>query len=382
MTLRLIHLSDLHLGDNTFSEVAPIHKGYEYADSTSMRAVAQGAAYGTGCSTLKEEDDTSDPAVHCVVSGDLTADGSHLQLQEALRFIGTVGSTYVPKQGKPKTLALQYAYLRRTVILGNHDLWGGRHPLPWDLFLLLSEKPTKRAEEARKSFRGSDMVEFDREYKEDYPHKAKYPMESVFPAQARRTYTSFFDVGDIRIRLYLLDTMESQYLNAFARGHVSQTQWDALKTLLEKHAKEDKNDLERVKYTLRIAVTHHPVIYSGRDYPLRPVLACGKRAAEKLIDHGFSVVLSGHEHGPRHAEMGGLHQFVCGSSTQASRRKGSKRLNVILTYTLDGSVTVKNGSASCSLKISQFTSWHRQLGFLRDDKMTLPQTLSVRVLPL
>ncbi|HXT66986.1 MAG TPA: metallophosphoesterase family protein [Nitrospiraceae bacterium] len=171
------------------------------------------------------------------------------------------------------------------------------------------------------------MDEFKRDHAgKTYPHTLEMPKESLFRAPASKNFNTYLDVGEIRIRFYQFDTMESQYRNALARGFMSEGQWTNLSKLLKKHSVEDETSRpSTAKYVLRVAITHHPVINRGWH---SSSLAGRKRIAKQLGDLGFSLILSGHEHDPRCVESEDLIQLVCGSSTQASRRKRSRTWNV------------------------------------------------------
>lgn len=265
--LRIVHISDLHVGQKFVENVPPILiHGFSATSRFSMERLEEHASFnnnsgGTNC------------AVCCIVSGDLTAFGDGQEFENAITYLG---------QGHgARGLGLKYHSPKRwDGVLGNHDIWGG----------------------------GSSLTAWFC----SHPKKEYAERHSGLKANVRRGEfdfglgpESYIDVNRLRVRFYFLDSTLPGWNNIFARGRVNEAHLKDLETLVVSDQEGDRSSLNEVEYCLRIAVLHHPLSRPWNGSLLQTtVLENGPKVLEFLERLNFGLVLCGHEHEFSECQLG------------------------------------------------------------------------------
>jgi len=286
--VRLIHLSDLHIPESIESDNQSNISGCETSDPDALEQLEHTAKYSEPSSVYD--------MTHCLVSGDISATGKKNGLLAALGFLQN-GIKF-----KSREHLVGLGYLKEQGLLsnvpGNHDIWGGQSPvMAWYM-------PNRKKQDALEIIG------------KNYPRNWKTSF---------MTDSYYIDVGQFRIRTYLLNSTFPGLNNLFAKGRVPQKQLDDLDEMVEDDAAQDRTD---TKKCLRIAVLHHPIhSISGHWYTrYKMLLENPNFVCRSLIKRGFGVVLCGHEHIYNISELyakNKLVQCLSGSATQTTKSGGS-----------------------------------------------------------
>jgi 3',5'-cyclic AMP phosphodiesterase CpdA len=315
--LRIVHLSDLHISTDPVDYEAPFFSGLEGVEIDSYFSLAQTASNHEMAQIPPQPE-----ATHCIVSGDLSASGRNDELGNALTFIESkvIFSTAVPAVG------LEYDRSHSHMILGNHDIWGGKSPL-----LAWYRSKDKKNKAAHVIWRS-------------------YPTSWDVGAQ-----TTFADTDGLRVRVYLLDSTWPGVRNVFARGRVDQAQLDKLKNIVLEDERVDR-DTQAVKSCLRIAVLHHP-IYTYNKHWFTMLLERAQAVQATLEELSFGLVLCGHEHLCDYRELATtrvpsakLWQCLSGTATQITNQRDK---NEFLVYDISSPST--DSYSSCTVVVRRFT---------------------------
>lgn len=290
----ILHLSDLHITGNVVFYVPPAVSGFAAAEIDALRQLETAAGWPV-----------MGPDVHCLVSGDLSARGEASEL--------TVALTYLQQRlqlTRGMASGLGYKDESFDTVLGNHDVWGGQSSLmSWYAAL-------------RKKQQALQFI------------NANFPGRWLCPAG--RTY---YDVGRIRVRTYLLDSTLPGLRNLFARGRISQKQLDDLDEMVEQDAQIDRG--HQIKRCLRIAVFHHP-IRSMEGHYVQMVLERANEVLRSLDKRDFGMVLCGHEHTQSIEPLTQgqvMYQCIGGSATQTTK---SRDPNSFVVYRIQDDLVQPN----------------------------------------
>jgi hypothetical protein len=257
--------------------------GLEEADANSLTELAKSASvHSIGAATADKARHTQ-----CIVSGDLSARGSDSELSMALTFVRAQLALTLPMAD-----LVGLGYTRSShVILGNHDVWGGAHPIT---ALIRSERRKRKANNV---------------LWQSYPTPWNVAQQDP-PVTA-------VDSNGLRVRVYLLDSTWTGLTNLFARGRVPQAQLNRLTEIVKLDQKTDRS-AGQIHTTLKIAVVHHPIAPPER-HRFTMLLEHAKQLEGCLQHLGFGMVLCGHEHEYSITELeGGLFQCLAGTASQAS----------------------------------------------------------------
>jgi len=285
-SLKIIHISDLHIGSKFRAYKPSIISGFSEGAEESMEALANAAGRADATSEANRD------SQYCIVSGDLTAFGHQQDFSNALAYI---------KQSiviQTKNIGLKYEPNTWVGVYGNHDIWGGRTSLvawyPAQHKKLIAKQETGWHEPVRRG-----EFKFGQDFRE------------------------FIDADCIRIRFYLVDSTLPGWRNVFARGRVSSKALEELQTIVEHDQTEDKK-CDEVNYVLRIAVLHHPVSFRWSGAILESmVLENGPKVLEELDNAGFGLVLCGHEHSFAYdGLMNDMYELTAGTALQLLRGGG------------------------------------------------------------
>lgn len=314
--MRIVHFSDLHIGQDIANYVSPRIDGFAAAEYESLRQLTI-AGNRRAVSSRATVPLAGTPV--CVVSGDLSARGDPQELTNAFTFlmselVGAFGAEPVGLHYKDRSLNL---------ILGNHDIWGGQSSL------LAWFRSDAKKQKAAALFNNHDGM---------FPWKihAKRPQD-------------YFDVGTLRIRGYMLDSTLPGLGNVFARGRVSQSNLDRLRECVLKDEVVDK-DASNIEQCLRILVMHHPV-ETAKRYWINMILENASAVKRTLLELKFGLVLTGHIHERDIREISpGLFQCTSGSSSQTERERRSELSFFGYEVTAGGSM----GSNYCTVTVTPF----------------------------
>jgi 3',5'-cyclic AMP phosphodiesterase CpdA len=309
--IRIIHLSDLHVSTDPLNYKAPFFSGLEGVEVDSYFCLAEAANFSKTSNLAPPPN-----AVHCIISGDLSASGRSDELRTALNLI----RSKVLFNDDTPLVGLEYDKDHYHMVLGNHDIWGGKSPL---------------------------LAWFGAKAKK---HKAQQVKWQPCPTGWRTgDESTFVDTGGLRVRVYLLDSTLPGLRNTFARGRIDQAQLEKLHQLVLEDEKIDEKS-KRIKACLRIAVLHHP-IHAPSRYIIKMLLERAEQVQAVLDDLSFGLVLCGHEHICELRELSpGLWQAISGTATQTTKDRNSHEFLVydIIYQTL-------NRSPSCSILVRKFT---------------------------
>ncbi len=158
--LRLVHVSDLHIGSSALWKRVRgrLFRGLAAATDDTLRRLAQHAGRQAFTSS------TDGWLLHCVASGDLTTLGSREEIE--------LGLTYLETRLARLRAGLGYGIAGFSHVLGNHDVWDGGL--------------------ARGFIRGT--------------HSKQQVMDDMGPPHAPRTLVGpeyYADLGSLRVRIYL-----------------------------------------------------------------------------------------------------------------------------------------------------------------------------------
>jgi 3',5'-cyclic AMP phosphodiesterase CpdA len=293
--LRLVHVSDLHFGDDITSSSwkRPPVSGLAVHDLNVAAALTDSAGQLRLLEPLAER---------VVATGDLTTWGRGKAFHTALTFLR---SQHVVSALKRVGLDDRDA----PVVPGNHDIWSAM-----SLHVL-----------SRVGIPLSTRKRFDRYFDPPAPthtlHSGNY-----FPYGVR------LDAGPVKLYLYGLDSnrMEqapSPLLHSFlASGFVPTQQLDELEhVLLPQELNEPR---------IRVAALHHPLAYksvgSAPPGPVKKLLNLTE-VLFRLQRMGFAIALVGHEHAgfarqeSLTSSLDALHVFSSGTATQRVHHSAAAR---------------------------------------------------------
>ena len=247
--IRIVHLSDLHMGNRILEYSPPLFDGVAATDEDAL----------TQLSLLANRNSNMPDPLVCVVSGDLSAVGGEGAIRAALDYC--VRTVTLKLHSKP--IGLEYGDASVNAIPGNHDIWGGSYPpLAWVKF--------KSRAFVRK------MLNLENP-----------------PERWTLSGGPFCDVGSLRVRGYLLDSTTASLWNVLARGRISST--GQLKPLQEKVELDEVEDRKAgIQKVLRIAVMHHPIY--NKYHIVQMIMDNAGEVHELLHSLQFGLVLCGHEH--------------------------------------------------------------------------------------
>jgi 3',5'-cyclic AMP phosphodiesterase CpdA len=311
--IRLVHLSDLHLGCDQLDYGSPFASSLAGVETDALARLSRTAAHPVMARRKPTPEGT-----HCVVSGDLSARGCPAELRDGLTY---VHQALVPST-KASPVGLNYGEGRASITLGNHDVWRGRHP-----FSVWVGAGTG-ARLAQRMVAGG------------FPERWRYR------SRRQQGTAEFADAGALRVRVYLLDSTLPGFRNVFARGRVSARQLDELEAMI---AADAKVDVESTAQCLRVVLLHHPLC-PPNGHRLQMVLEDSDHVRRCLETLRVGMVLCGHEHLCDVRELvPGMWQCVSGSATQTTR---AREHNEFLTYDIDAPnercvVTVRRYRRSC-----------------------------------
>lgn len=275
ISLKLVHLSDLHFGDALYSKLPMLQ--------THESKVVESLSH-----SIEMIRKASSVPVVVVVTGDLTTFGTEPALSHAFSFLrGRVSVTGTQQVGlnDPNT----------PVIPGNHDIWGG-----WITGIgpSMAQPPSRRRE----------FIKF---FQQSAPN-AVYPRSNtLFPYR-------LVLLDSPRVYLYGLDSNRIDVLpfsrvhGLFANGYVDKAQLQDLELLVNR---------EPAVPVLRIAAIHHPITTAqfGTVRTVRGNLIESETVSRELRKLGFRMAISGHLHegfldSPNTNSQ--LHLFVVGTCSQ------------------------------------------------------------------
>jgi 3',5'-cyclic AMP phosphodiesterase CpdA len=318
MSIRFIHLSDVHVGDRfaTDDRDAASSHGASRNTLTWLADQANRNASAT---------DGHGPPI-ALVSGDLTAVGARAQADDFFRFLrDTVVDPAIAERSLGYSDGSGY-------VLGNHDVWP-------------DGKETRTVFKRWVRDEGDPVaVRFQLE-----PTYATLGVQRLTPAFVTAAVspgagpggqvgaedvevapsTLGFEAGRLAVHVYLIDSTRADLTNIIARGSVTPRQLQDLSTMVDGDASVfDRPD--RPAGILRIAVLHHPPTPRFRNRAMG--LANRKAFKQLLAEKRFGLVLSGHEHGfrvtPQDQEVE-LRQLVVPSASAGHASNGFFVIDIV-----------------------------------------------------
>ena len=295
------------MGAELANYLPPRISGYAGAEVDSLREFAKSARrsrLGKGVPAPLE----SRPV--CMISGDLSATGDGIELQNAFNFVQDA-LRFVFRGDK---VGLRYKTTNLNIVMGNHDIWGGQSALrAW----IASERKHARASALLGNLRPVDR----------------------WSVQVNGRKTDYVDLEPLRIRTYLLDSTKPGLMNVLARGRVPSASLDELQGMLE-HDRAVDAAAPRISHVLRVAMLHHPVEFER--HRMKMLLENRNEVRDLLNRWNFGLILAGHEH-----EMdlrgikgtSGLYQCIAGTPTQTQRDRALIQNTFVVLDVYEGNLS-------------------------------------------